>query len=28
LKRFFSDEEIFDYQSGAFAFVYGDGEAK
>ena len=28
LKRFFRDEEIFDYQSGAFAFIYGDGEAK
>jgi nucleoside-diphosphate kinase len=28
LKRFFRDEEIFDYQSGAFSFIYGDGEAK
>ena len=28
LKRFFRDEEIFDYTSGAFAFIYGDGEAK
>ena len=28
LKRFFRDEEIFDYQSGAFSFIYGEGEAK
>ena len=28
LKRFFQAEEIFDYQSGAFAYVYGDGEVK
>ena len=28
LKRFFRDEEIFDYTSGAFAFIYGDGEGK
>ena len=28
LKRFFRDEEIFEYVSGAFGFVYGDGEAK
>ena len=28
LKRFFRDEEIFDYTSGAFGFIYGDGEAK
>lgn len=21
-------EEVFDYQSGAFAYVYGDGECK
>ena len=28
LKRFFQSEEIFDYQSGAFAYVYGDGEVK
>ena len=28
LKRFFRDDEIFDYTSGAFAYVYGDGEAK
>ena len=26
--RFFRPEEIFDYQSGAFAYVYGDGECK
>ena len=28
LKRFFQQAEIFDYQSGAFSYVYGDGEAK
>ena len=28
LKRFFKDEEIFDYQSGAFGYIYGSGEAK
>ncbi len=28
LKRFFRDDEIFDYTSGAFAYVYGEGEAK
>ena len=28
LARFFRPEEIFDYQSGAFPFVYGDGECK
>ena len=28
LKRFFRDGEIFDYTSGAFAYIYGDGEAK
>ena len=28
LKRFFKDEEIFDYTSGAFGFIYGSGEAK
>lgn len=26
--RFFKPEEIFDYQSGAFAYIYGDGECK
>ena len=26
--KFFRDEEIFDYTSGAFGFIYGDGEAK
>jgi hypothetical protein len=26
--RFFKPEEIFDYQSGAFAYVYGEGECK
>ncbi len=26
--RFFRPEEIFDYKSGAFAYVYGDGECK
>ena len=25
---FFKDEEIFDYTSGAFGFIYGSGEAK
>jgi nucleoside-diphosphate kinase len=28
LRRFFCPEEIFDYQSGAFAYVYGEGECK
>jgi nucleoside-diphosphate kinase len=28
LKRFFRPEEIFDYQSGAFEWIYGDGECK
>jgi nucleoside-diphosphate kinase len=28
VKRFFKPEEIFDYQSGAFAYIYGDGECK
>ena len=28
LARFFRPEEIFDYQSGAFPYVYGDGECK
>lgn len=28
LKRFFRPEEIFDYESHAFAYVYGDGECK
>ncbi|MBQ6378610.1 MAG: nucleoside-diphosphate kinase [Prevotella sp.] len=28
LARFFKPEEIFDYQSGAFAYIYGDGECK
>ena len=28
LRRFFRDEEVFDYQSGAFGYIYGDGEAK
>ena len=28
LKRFFRDEEIFDYPSCTFGFIYGDGEAK
>ena len=28
LRRFFKDEEIFDYQSGAFGYIYGSGEAK
>lgn len=26
--RFFKPEEVFDYQSGAFAYVYGEGECK
>ena len=26
--RFFKPEEIFDYQSGAFAYIYGNGECK
>ena len=26
--RFFRPKEIFDYQSGAFAYIYGDGECK
>lgn len=28
LKRFFRDDEIFEYVSGAFGFIYGGGEAK
>ena len=28
LCRFFRPEEIFDYQSGAFGYIYGDGECK
>ena len=28
LARFFRPEEIFDYQSGAFPYVYGEGECK
>ena len=28
LRRFFRPEEVFDYQSGAFAYVYGEGECK
>ena len=28
LKRFFRPEEIFDYESHAFTYVYGDGECK
>ena len=28
LRRFFKDGEIFDYQSGAFGYIYGSGEAK
>jgi len=28
LKRFFRDEEIFEYVSGTIAYIYGDGEAK
>jgi nucleoside-diphosphate kinase len=28
LKRFFRDDEIFEYVSGAFNFIYGAGEAK
>lgn len=28
LKRFFRDEEIFDYTSNAFGYVYGEGECK
>lgn len=28
LKRFFRPEEIFEYQSGAFGYIYGEGEAK
>ncbi len=28
LKRFFRPEEIFDYTSGAFNYVYGEGECK
>ena len=26
--RFFKPEEIFEYQSGCFAYTYGDGECK
>jgi nucleoside-diphosphate kinase len=28
LRRFFREEEIFDYPSNAFGFVYGEGECK
>ena len=28
LKRFFRKDEVFDYRSGAFDYVYGEGEAK
>ncbi|MBO4851841.1 MAG: nucleoside-diphosphate kinase [Prevotella sp.] len=28
LKRFFRDEEIFEYPSATFGFIYGEGEAK
>ena len=28
LRRFFLPEEVFDYQSGAFAYVYGEGECR
>ena len=28
LKRFFRDEEIFEYPSCTFGFIYGEGEAK
>ena len=28
LNRFFRPEEVFDYQSGAFGYIYGDGECK
>ena len=28
LRRFFRDDEIFDYKSGAFDYIYGDGECK
>ena len=28
LKRFFRDEEIFDYNYHAFAYIYGEGEAE
>lgn len=28
LRRFFRQEEIFDYASGAFAYIYGEGECK
>ncbi len=28
LNRFFRPEEIFDYQSGTFGYIYGDGECK
>ena len=28
LRRFFLPEEVFDYQSGAFAYIYGEGECK
>ena len=28
LNRFFRPEEIFDYQSGAFSYIYGEGECK
>ena len=28
LRRFFRPEEVFEYESGAFAYIYGVGEAK
>ena len=28
LNRFFRPEEVFNYESGAFAYVYGEGECK
>jgi len=28
LRRFFRPEEVFDYTSGAFAYIYGEGEVK
>ena len=28
LRRFFLPEEVFDYQSGAFNYIYGEGECK
>ena len=28
LRRFFSEDEVFDYTSNAQGFIYGDGECK